>query len=105
VILAFAKFVDKDSIKDLEPFLTSKAVITTVNFGNNMPQKTVQVGDVTLAVIIHLHGQKPVEFGFDSRLNLSNQGSSYIYCGFSTDKERDEARTKWNEWVAKNVKK
>lgn len=105
IIMAFAKFGDKDSIKELEPFVASKSVVTTVSFGNGMGQKRVETGDVALAVIIHLHGQKPAEFGFDSRLNMANNGSSYIYCGFGTEKEREDARAKWNEWAAKNLKK
>lgn len=104
VMLAFVKFADKDSIKDLEPFVDNKTVVTTVNFGNG-GQKTVQVGDVALGVIMQLHGQQPTTFGYDARGNAAIMASSYIYYGFGSDKERDETRAKWKEWVTKNLKK
>jgi hypothetical protein len=94
----------KDHIRLVEPYLTNKDVVTTVNFGNGK-QTTVQLRDVAMGVCVQLAGQKPLDYGFDtSQFGGGFSPSSYIYYGFSDDKSRDDAHAKWKDWATKNLK-
>jgi hypothetical protein len=100
VMTALIKLGGKEHIKVLDPFLSDKQEITTINFGNGQMLK-VQTRDVAMAVQIRLAGQKLQDFGYDNRFGGGGD-LSYHYYGFPTDEARDTAHTKWKEWVAKN---
>ena len=94
----------RDHIRLMEPYMTEKGQVTTVNFGNGR-QTTVQLRDVAMGVSVQLAGQKPTEFGFDgTQFGGGNFPNSYIYYGFTDDKARDDAHAKWKEWATKNLK-
>ncbi len=103
ILIALLKLGTKEDIAKLVPLMEDKTVITTVNFGNGKPL-TVQIRDVAMGVALQLGGQKPVDFGFDNRF-AAGASTSYLYYGFPDDKTRDEAISKWKEWIAKNPKK
>jgi hypothetical protein len=69
---------------------------------NNQVRSVIQLGDVALAMVIHLNGQKPGDFGYDNVKANPNYLNSYAYLGFSDDAARAEARRKWKEWLDKN---
>lgn len=93
-----------EHIKLMEPYLTDETQVTSVNFGNGK-QTTVQLRDVAMGVSVQLAGQKPLDYGFDvSQFNGAFMPSSYMYYGFSDDKERQAAHLKWKEWAGKNLK-
>ena len=68
-----------------------------------------QVGDVALAMLVHLTGQQYKDYGFDvletipeMRIDLSSKELiEFKVFGFSTNEKRDEAIKKWKEWSAK----
>ena len=95
---------DKDTVKILVPYMADKSNVGSVNFGNG-PMHTIQLRDVAMGVAVQLSGQKPAEFGFDTRNGGIATGSSYIYYGFPDDKSRDEAHQKWKDFAVKNAKK
>ncbi len=106
IMVTLVQFGKKEHAKVLEPYLNDASVVTTVNFGNG-PQTTVQFRDVALGVYMQLLGQKPQDFGYGiPNLNGGNGNNfyaqSYIYYGFPEEKERNEVRKKWKEWVDKN---
>jgi hypothetical protein len=72
------------------------------NIANNQVQTTVQLGDVAQAVAIHLHGQKPSDFGYSSVQTGASYLNSYLYLGFTEDAARADSRRKWKEWLDKN---
>jgi hypothetical protein len=107
VMVALVKLGTKEHIKVLDPYLTDKTQITTINFGNG-PQLSVQTRDVAMGVQVQLAGQKLTDYGFDNR--FGGGGLSYHYYGFPDDadnksKARDEAHAKWKEWKSKNLGK
>jgi len=97
------KMGGKEHITPLEGLLDDDTQVG--NFNMNGQLCITQMRDVALAMIIHLSGQKPQEFGFEFLKNQSNTVFSYPYLGFADDKERSAARTKWKEWAASHKEK
>jgi hypothetical protein len=92
------KMGGKEHITPLEGLLDDDAQVG--NFNMNGQLCITQMRDVALAMVIHLSGQKPQEFGFEFLKNQPNTVFSYPYLGFADDKERSAARKKWKEWAA-----
>jgi hypothetical protein len=103
VMAALTKLGSKEHIKLLEPYLSDKTQVTTINFGNG-DQFEVQARDVAMGVQVRLAGQKVGDYGFDTRY-AGGDGMQYHYYGFRDDKSRDEAHAKWKDWKAKNLDK
>jgi hypothetical protein len=102
---------NKDQIAAIEPLLAETTAVTTfmvrqAGAGNggavNNQARTSQVGDVALAMTIHLSGQKPADFGYDMTKTNPNALFSPHYLGFVDDATRADARRKWKEWLDKN---
>jgi hypothetical protein len=103
----------KEQIAALEPLLAENTVVTNFMMrqggigaggGNNNQVRTSQIGDVALAMTIHLRGQKPGDFGYDMTKTNPNALFSPHYLGFVDDAARADARRKWKEWQDKNKK-
>lgn len=101
VMLSLIKLGSKDHLKVLEPYLSEKLQVTSINFGNGK-QFHVQLRDVAMGVQILLAGQKMTDFGYDNQFGGANQMYPYYY-GFTDDKSRDDAHAKWKEWKGKNL--
>ncbi|HLW68015.1 MAG TPA: hypothetical protein VKS79_22040 [Gemmataceae bacterium] len=102
---------NKEQIAAIEPLLADNTVVTNfmvrqgvVGPGGaaNNQVRTSQIGDVALAMTIHLSGQKPADFGYDMINTNPNAMFSAHYLGFVDDAARSDARRKWKEWVDKN---
>lgn len=96
-ILAVGKLGDKAQLPVLEPLLDDKTEFTL--HGRDNQEIHTQIRDVTLAVMVHLTGQKLRDYGFDhfalNPLLLFNPGS----LGFSKPEVRDQALAKWRKWA------
>jgi hypothetical protein len=109
VMIALVGLGSKDDIRILEPYLSDKTQLTTVNFGNG-GQTSIQIRDVAMGVSALLAGQKLTDYGFDNRFG-GGTPSSYIFFGFlenpdgKENKSREEAHAKWKEWAEKNLPK
>jgi hypothetical protein len=88
--------------KILQALLKDDTLVS--NFNNGQFVATTQIRDIALAMIIILRKQEPKDFGFEFVTHTSLK-FAYYYLGFVDDKKRDEARKKWDEWVAKQPKK
>jgi HEAT repeat protein len=99
-MLAIGKLGSKEHIELLTPLLANDT-----SLGNQFNRKVKksfqpQVRDVALAVIIHLSGEKPQDYGFTAiqedavRLFRSNT------MGFASDEQRQAAHKKWQQWLA-----
>jgi hypothetical protein len=97
------KMGGKEHIALLEGLLDDETQVSNFNFNGQLG--TTQMRDVGLAMIIHLSGQKPQEFGFEFLKSQGGTISSYHYLGFADDKERSAARQKWKEWAASHKEK
>jgi hypothetical protein len=92
------KMGGKEHIAPLEGLLDDETQVSNFNL-NGQPGAT-QMRDVALAMIIHLSGEKPQDFGFEFLKNHPGTIFSYHYLGFADDKARSAARKKWKEWAA-----
>lgn len=97
-VLAMGKLGGKEQLKTLEPLLDDTTEFTL--HGRDNKQIHTQIRDVALAVLVHLSGQKLIDYGFDHiSLNpswLFNAGS----LGFSKSETREKALAKWRAWAA-----
>ncbi len=96
-----ARFGTKEDAQYLQPHLREDKVFHT--WSNTALKKEpirIQVRDAVLAMIIHLHGEDPADFGF--KLLQPDEITIYrVYTmGFLEDAERDAAQAKWKAFVA-----
>jgi hypothetical protein len=103
VMIYLARMGDRNLIKEVEPFLDDKSLITTVRF--NDEQMTVELRDVAMGACILLAKEKPADFGFERIRSEPGSFSTYMYYGFTTDEKREAAHKKWKEWWAQQQKK
>jgi hypothetical protein len=103
-IIQVGRYGDKEAIPHLEALLSDKAGLGTA--GINGTTIHTQVGDVALAALIHLSGQKFEDYDFPwARIigpapNPGLQSSPHCY-GFENDAARQAAQKKWREAWAK----
>lgn len=102
-LCAIGKLGERKHAKLLEPLVADTTQASSFNQHNIMG--TTQVGDIALAQIIHLHGEKPSEFGFFALKTNPNLVSTYYFQGFANDQARKDARKKWQEHLEKLPKK
>jgi hypothetical protein len=97
--LAVGRFGSKDDIPILEPMLDDETVFAVPN-GPQGTVGVVQVRDVALAVMIHLTGQEPKDYGFAHvRLNPQNLFEP-ISLSLDSNDDRISAIAKWRAWKA-----
>jgi hypothetical protein len=102
VMIYLGRMADRELIKEVEPFLDDKALITTVRF--NDEQMTVELRDVAMGACVLLAKEKPADFGFERIRSEPASFSSYIYYGFTNDEKREAAHKKWKAWWAQQKK-
>jgi hypothetical protein len=102
---------NKEHVSAIEPMMADTTIVATLNVNqrigaggvvNNGVPRTIQVGDVALAMTIHLSGQKPADFGYEMTRTNSNAVFSYANLGFPDEATRADSRRKWKEWLDKN---
>ncbi len=100
---ALARFGSPDDAKYLISHLDDTTVCHT--WSNRQIKKTpirIQIRDVMLALLIHMSGQEPKEYGY----KLLSKNPETVYSihtyGFVEDKDRDEALAKWKKWQAEH---
>lgn len=104
VMIALAKLGGKEHLAKLEPYLSDKTVVASVN-----GTIQVQIRDVALGVSVLIAGQTLADYGFDARFG----GSPAQYYHFSfpdsqqgtESKSRETALAKWRQWIEKNPSK
>jgi hypothetical protein len=97
--LAVGRFGSKDDVPILEPMLDDETVFAVPN-GPQGTVGVVQVRDVALAVMIHLTGQEPKDYGFSHvRLNPQNLFEP-ISLSLDSNDDRISAIAKWRAWKA-----
>lgn len=102
-LAAIGRLGDKEHAALLEPLVADTTQIASFAWQNI--RGITQLGDVALAQIIHLHGEKPGDYGY---LPLKSNPSfihSYYYQGFANDDARAAARKQWKEFLEKNKKR
>jgi len=100
-----AKLFDRESLKLIEPLLKDDTLIakTTINGST----ASTEMRDVALGVSVQAMGQKPADYGFD-RFKEANPAvgvvstSNYVYA--LSDKAREAAFKKWQDWLDQNPK-
>ena len=106
-ILVVGKRGGKEHLSVLEPLLqdTTRCGVLGNARGNgaNAPAE-IQVRDVALAVMIHLSGQDPKDFGYDHILTNEQVLYQSQTVGFDDSAKRDAALKKWEEWSAAQKK-
>jgi hypothetical protein len=101
-LLAAAKLIGPEHLKELTPLLEDKTVVGRV--GGGADPMTTEVRDIALGVALLATGQKPADFGFERFRDQPNLApSSYFYFAL-TEAKREEAHKKWREWAAQNKK-
>lgn len=103
VLSAIGRVGDKDTIARLEPIIADDTLVQ--QFALNGMRGTVQVGDVALAMAVHLSGQKPADYGYEAVKQNPNWINSYYYLGFQNDTQRNSAKKKWKDWQEAQKKK
>jgi hypothetical protein len=86
----------KSHLSVIEPYFTDKTVVQQGFIGPGGTGE-VQMRDIALAVVIHLNGRNPKDFGFTQWQSYPNQMIPYHQLGFVDDKDRDAAIKKWKE--------
>jgi hypothetical protein len=103
VLSAVGRMGDKDTVAKLEPLIAEVTLVQ--QFALNGIRGTVQIGDVALAMAVHLSGQKPADYGYEAVKQNPNWISSYYYLGFQDDTQRNAAKKKWKGWQESQKKK
>jgi hypothetical protein len=99
IITTLGRMGQKEVVERLQSVLDDATVVS--QFRINQTIGTTQIGDVALAMSIHLSGQSRHDYGFDGLKRYPNSTFSYIAMGFASDENRAAARQKWREWYAK----
>lgn len=84
----------KEHLKAVEPFLKDTAEMQQF-IGRGGQRTTIQVKDVALAIIIHLNGKNPKDYGYAQWQVFPNQPIQYHQLGFASDDDRTKAFQKW----------
>jgi hypothetical protein len=94
-MLAIARFGSRDMAPALAAFLDDDRICSAQVLQN--VRYTVEVRDVALAALIHLHGGDPADYGFPS---VQKYASTVFYAaslGFETDAQRAAAHNRWRQ--------
>lgn len=98
-ILAVGKLGSREHLELLKPLLAdSSSFNQAVNGRAKVKLQQLQVRDVALAVMIHLSGQNPKDFGYSQIMMNSTWLFDQRSMGFRNDEERDAALKKWQAW-------
>lgn len=104
VLIAFGRHRRKEVVPRLQAIIDDDTLVGRFNI--NRIQQTTHLGDVALAMSIHLSGLKPADFGFNGVTGAPNAIYSYYRLGFEKDEQRAAARQRWEaEWKKLRVAK
>ena len=98
-LLAVGKLGSKDHIQLLTPLLSDVTLLHQPMNGRAKVKIKSQMRDAALAVMIHLSGQDPKDYGYTHIAANSIWLFEQTSMGFTSDEERDEALKKWQTWV------
>jgi hypothetical protein len=95
-ILALGEFDDRSGLLELEKLLSNATPVGEKKFRGKILH--TQIGDVALAMLIHLHGKNVAKFGFPYHEAIPGQVLHVApECfGFATDEDRQKALAQWN---------
>jgi hypothetical protein len=96
MLISFGKMGQKEVIERIQPLIADETLVS--QFAVNQFRGTTLLGDVALAMSVHLSGQKVADYGFEGLKISPASIYSYYRMGFAGDKERLAARQKWKEW-------
>lgn len=96
-LVVLGKHEGKKHTELFESFLKDAGNVSSFGIGNDLKGQT-QVRDVALAMLVHVGGQKHVDYNFTfSRGNHGSLMFHAAFLGFTTPQERDAAFKKWEE--------
>ncbi len=102
-VLAIASLGGTEHIDVLEPLLDNPTVVAERQDHQKGETFTCQVRDIALLAIVHLTGQSPLDYGFDSLQRHSQTLYTPNSAGFKSDKDRDRAFSQWRLWRALHI--
>lgn len=88
-ILLVARFGDHSDYSTLEKLLSDSTV--------SIQARNVQIRDIALAALIHMHGEHPRDYGFKTARREDMMVYSASTLGFPSDAERDAALAMWKK--------
>ncbi|MCG8586461.1 MAG: hypothetical protein MI757_17265 [Pirellulales bacterium] len=94
-LLTIGRVGDKGQIGQLEKMIGRNTPIT--RYGKGSRKKSVQVGDLALAMSIVLSGEKLRDYGFKDAPEGKPGTLAYTMYGFNTDADRKAAKEKWQK--------
>ncbi len=94
-MLAVARFGTRDDARALAAFLEDDRICSAQVLQN--VRYTVEVRDVALAAVIHLHGEDPADYGFPSVQKYASTVFHPASLGFETDAQRSAAHGRWRK--------
>jgi hypothetical protein len=83
--------------KVLEKFLTDRTRVGDFKLGN--VRGTTEVGDVALAMLVHLTGQDFADYGFVQGNTNNHLKFSCNFLGFENNGSREKAFAHWRSWA------
>ena len=94
-MLVVGRFGGAEHVSLIEPLLNDHNVLGS----NNIDQQEVrtEVGDVALAILLHLTGEDPQTYGFKFLQKNPQTVIMPLSAGFANDDERQAAIKKWRE--------
>lgn len=107
-LVTIGRFGNKENLPLFESFLDDKTQFCGFGIGRakgGNVQGNTEVRDVALAMLVRQTKQSFKDYGFAiSGLGYDHLMNNANYLGFTNDKERDKALTKWKEWKAARKK-
>jgi hypothetical protein len=101
-LTCIGKLGGKEQLTSIEALFDDKTQVTAIQW--NQVHITTQLGDIALAMAVHLSGQQHKEYGFDALQSQPSLLWAYHYLGFSTDEKRTTAFKKYEKWSADQKK-
>ena len=101
-ILTLGMLGGEEDLEVLSELIDNDTKVGTIARSGNK-RIECRLGDVALGMALALTDQNAKEYGFTNAPNGRPTSTSYYNYGFVDDKQRQEARKKWDEFVAKEA--
>jgi hypothetical protein len=99
--LAVGRFGSKTDVDALEPLLEDETAYPVPNLNQIQGLiSPVQVRDVALAIMLHLTGQEPKDYGFTRAKAKPQTVFDPTSLGLDNNEQRTAAISKWRAWKA-----
>ncbi|MCA9177649.1 MAG: hypothetical protein KDB14_24430, partial [Planctomycetales bacterium] len=102
VVTCLGRFGDKSDIPKLQALLQDERITNSWSRGQGKPLVRTQLRDRALAMLIHLVGKQPADFGFELTVAAEKVVFQPYSCGFETDEQREQAHKNWRKWWDEN---